>query len=269
MAFQLVVVFWAALLALPARTDDADSAGAAVTDEEPDETKALLKQLTIGMVGEIIDERTFVLRDTTSKSRKMPVHMRLGNVGVAPRSSLSDGEYEEKVQVAKEALRKALEKNTIWYKAAPSDVQPANQTDASSIVVADVWSMGGRHVSSVLLKDGHLTESRDYDSGEFGKDILSAASEKGKEDSYKKLEEALKENEEAKKAAAKAARAKELEEEKQNVEPLGIAGWIGISLLLILVVGAATNFGKASTKKSSLNRKKGFLERFWIKLKGA
>merc|ERR1711879_879734 len=105
---------------------------------------------------------------------------------------------------------------------------------------------------------------------DLAKDILTVAAEEEKKESYKKLEEALKESEKAKQDAAKAMRAKAEEEEAaENVESLGLPGWLSVAMLLFLVAGAGTNFGRPSNKKVNLNRKRGALERFWMKLKGA
>merc|ERR1711971_118370 len=119
------------------------------------------------------------------------------------------------------------------------------------------------------MGDGHLSHSEEYTS-ELGKDILTAAAEEEKKDSYKKLEEALKESEKAKQEAAKAAReAAAAQEAEANVEGFGAAGWLGLAVVGVLFLGVATNFGRPSNKKVNLNRKKGPLERFWMKLKGA
>jgi endonuclease YncB( thermonuclease family) len=266
-----VAAFWAALLALPICADDADSSAPASDDaaEDSDETKTLLKRLTITMAGEVVDERTFSIRDTsTSKGGRKEIHVRLGNVGAVPKGSLDDGEYAEKVKVAKEALGKVVDKQMIWYKAAPAEHQAPNETDAPNVVLADVWSIDGKHVNTHMKKEGHLAEASHYEL-DIGKDILTAAAEEEKKDSYKKLEEALKESQEAKKAAARAARAKAEEEEAEATEGMGLPGYLGIGTLVLITVGALTNFGRPSNKKVNLNRKKGPLERFWSKLKGA
>jgi len=263
--WMLAAFFCALMLAFPARAVEEEEEVA-----ESDETKALLKQLTIAMAAEVVDERTFLIRDA-GKGNKKAIHLRLGNTGAPSKEELDDGEYAEKARVAKETLGKLVDKQMIWYKAAPEELQPPAPADPAepTVVVADVWSIDGRHLSSLLKKDGHLSHSEEYHS-ELGKDILTAAAEEEKKDSYKKLEEALKESEKAKQEAAKAA-AKEAAaaEEAANVESFGVAGWLGVSVVLGLALGIATNFGRPSSKKVNLNRKKGSLERFWLKLKGA
>lgn len=259
----------AADAAAEASQADAAASDTAADGEETDETKLLLKQLTIGMASEVIDERTIAIRDAAGKGGKRTIHLRLGNTDIPPKGSLSDEDYAEKVRVAKENLQKLVDKQMIWYKVAPETFQQPAPSAGSEpdIVVADLWSIDGKHISTALKKDGHLGETQEYET-ELGKDILTVASEEEKKDSYKKLEEALKESEKAKKEAAKAAKKKVEEEEAAESEPIGMAGWLGLVMLGVIVVGAATNFGRKSNKKVNLNRKKGPLERFWNKLKG-
>merc|ERR1712139_294575 len=127
--------------------------------------------------------------------------------------------------------------------------QPPSSADGEpQVVIADLWAIDGRHLNSALKKDGHLSEAQEYES-ELAKDILTVAAEHEKKESYKKLEEALKESEKAKREAAKAARAQQEEEEAAEVEHFGLAGWAGISMLLLIVVGVFMNFGRGSNKK--------------------
>lgn len=273
---RLLVTFLALTFTLPVFGDEVSSeirstenpaAGAVETQEGSDETQKMISQLTIAMSAEVVDERTFAIRDASKGSKQ--VHLCIGNTGPTPRGSLDDGEYAEKVKVAKEALGKLVDKQMIWYKPAPDAVQPANSSGTTPLVIADVWSIDGKHIGGFLKKEGHLFEEKIYET-DLAKDILTVASEEEKKDSYKKLEEALKESEEAKKEAAKAMRAKAEEEEAaENVEGFGLAGWLSVAMVLIIVVGAATNFGRPTNKKANLNRRKGPLERFWMKLKGA
>jgi hypothetical protein len=255
------------LSTMPARAeDDAATPKSDEAEEEgADETKSLLKQLTITMAGEVIDERTFMIRGTSGRQQ---VHLRLGNCGLVPRGSLEEGEYEEKVKVAKEALSKFVDKQMIWFKAAPENMQPANETGQPSVVIADVWNTDGRHLPLYMKNEGHLDHAEEYDC-DLCKDILSVAAEVEKKESYKKLEEALKESEKAKKEAAKAEREKRQQEEEESVEGLGFSGWVGISVLLMIVVGALTNFGRPAKKKNNPNRKPGFWENMFRKMKGS
>jgi len=279
----LALAAYVAFLSAPAFGDaeqpplQQDPATEKVADDENDETAKLLKQLTIVMT-EMVDERTVVMRHVSSKDKKKTIHLRLGNTGPVPRGSLNDAEYAEKVNAAKAALAKMVDKQMVWYKAAPDASQPAasaGESDGSpDIVLADMWNKGGRHINTALKKDGHLSEAEEYHS-ELARDILTAAAETEKANSYKKLDEALKENEKEKRENDKANRAKAKEAEAAReaedaaAEGFGLAGWLGILMLVLLVVGVATNFGQASSKKTNLNRKKGKLEQFWMKLKGA
>jgi len=237
---------------------EADESGQA------DDTQKLISQLTIAMAAEVIDERTFAVRDTSKGAKQ--IHLRLGNTGPTPRESLDDGEYVEKVRVAKQALAKLVDKQMIWYKPGPESVQAVNSTAAVPSILADVWSIDGKHVSSFLKKEGHLSDEKAYET-DLGKDILTVASEEEKKESYKKLEEALKESEKAKQAAAKAMAEKD--EGEEAAESIGLPGWIGMAMVLAIAFGVATNFGRPSNKKINLNRKRGPFERFWMKLKGA
>jgi len=268
---RLSVAFLAALILVQAESEQ-DAATAKTAEDENDPTKLLLKQLTIGMM-DVVDERTVSLRHTSTKEGKGKrlVHMRLGNAGPVPRGSLSDDAYAEKVNAAKAALVTLVDKQALWYKVAPDSVQPPSSGEGvPDVIIADIWSKGGRHVNSALKKDGHLSEIQEYES-EIARDILGAAAKDAKEESYKKLGEAMKEHEKEKQAAEKASRAtaKATEDAEAASEGFGVAGWLGIALLASLGVGIATNFGKPSGKKTNLNRKKGKFEQLWMKLKGA
>merc|ERR1719454_193294 len=217
------------------------------------------------MSAEVVDEQTFAVRDASSGSKY--IYVRIGNTGSSPRGALDDGEYAEKQKVAREALGKLVDKQMIWYKAAPDAVQSTNSS-GSPVVLADVWTTDGRHVGNFLKKEGHLSDEQVYDT-ELARDILTVAAEEDKKESYKKLEEALKESEKFKQEAARAARAQAEEEETAENENFGFSGWTGVAMVSVIALGAATNFGRPSNKKVNLNRKRGAMERFWMKLKGA
>jgi len=244
----------------PANVEDA-------VTENKEEVDNIMKQLTIAMASEVIDERTFSVRDTAQKGKTL---VRLGNVAPVERGSLTEEEYAEKVEAGKAALAKLVEKSMMLWKAAPEEHQPKEDEEDEDldgkIVIADAWTVDGRHIPSLLTKEGHLISSPMYES-EFAKDILSAAADEEKKDAYKKLEEALKESEAAKAAERKAQlEAQRVEEEAQDVEPIGLGGWIGIIVFVLLVVGALTNFGRADQKKVNLNRKRGLVEKLWAKV---
>merc|ERR1719181_1350774 len=217
------------------------------------------------MSAEVVDEQTFAIRDASKGSKH--IYVRIGNTGLTPRGSLDDGEYVEKQSIAREALGKLVDKQMLWYKVAPETAQSTNSSGIP-VVIADVWTTDGRHVGNFLKKEGHLSHEEVYET-DLAKDILTVAAEEEKKESYKKLEEALKESEKAKQEAAKAARAQAEQEEQAESENFGLSGWTGIAMVGAIVVGAATNFGRPSNKKVNLNRKRGAFERFWMKLKGA
>jgi len=264
----------AALLAtVPLTAVRAEDAAPAQTDDAATENKAevdnIMKQLTIAMASEVIDERTFSVRDAAQKGKTL---VRLGNVAPIEKGSLTEEEYAEKVEAGKAALAKLVEKSMMLWKAAPDEHQPKEDEEDEDldgkIVIADAWTVDGRHIPSLLTKEGHLVASPMYES-EFAKDILSAAADEEKKDAYKKLEEALKESEAAKAAERKAQQeAQRAEEEAEDVEPIGFGGWLGLVVLAVLVVGALTNFGREDKKKVNLNRKKGLFEKLWAKVKG-
>merc|ERR1719453_767638 len=201
---------------------------------------------------------TFMVRDTGSKGEKK--HIRLGNVGLPEKGSMSEAEYQEKLDEAKAALAAFVDKQMVFWKEAPEEHQPPAVEGETPVMVCDAWTIDGRHITSMLTKAGHLTAAEKYKS-ELARDILSAEADEKKKDSYKKLEKALAESNKAKEEA-------EEEEDGEPVEPLGISGWIGIAVLIITVGGALTNFGRgASNKKGNPNKKRGFIQNILYKLK--
>merc|ERR1719156_395343 len=160
---------------------------------------------------------TFMVRDTGSKGEKK--HIRLGNVGMPERGSMSDAEYQEKVDEAKAALAAFVDRQMVFWKEAPEEHQAPQVEGETPVMVADAWTIDGRYITSMLTKAGHLKSDEKYKS-EIARDILSAEADEKKKDSYKKLEEALAESNKEKEEAQE-------EEDGEPVEPLGISGWIG------------------------------------------
>merc|ERR1719221_2160858 len=111
----------------------------------------------------------------------------------------------------------------VWYKPAAPEHQPAPTEGADGkpedVVLGDIWTTEGRHINSLVLKEGHVVPAQHYEE-ELARDILQAESEKQKEQSYKDLEEAIKESEKekAKAAAAEKAEAKKRQQENEPVE---------------------------------------------------
>merc|ERR1740138_734479 len=102
----------------------------------------------------------------------------------------------------------------------------------------------GRHVNSLAKKEGHVLNLDNYRE-ELARDILTVEAETAKKQSYKDLEEALKESEAAKAKERAAKRQEELaakKAEEEKGEPLGLAGWFGVATVVIILVGASTNF---------------------------
>lgn len=254
----------------------ADAAGeGSPAEEEQDETKALLAQLTIAMVSEVVDEHTLEIRDSgknAGESRRGKIHLRLGNVKPWRQGAAhSDEQHAERRATSKKALEALLAKQMIWWKAAPDEHQPPAPAEGSKeppVVIGDVWLIDGRHVNGHMAKEGHVDRDTKYHS-DLARNILTAESEEKKKESYAELERALKESEKAKAEAKKKIVAEELEKEKLKGEPIGLSGWIGLSFLGVIILAALCNFGRPSKKKVNLNRKRGPFERFWMKLKGA
>merc|ERR1719161_1880765 len=131
---------------------------------------------------------TFMVRDTGSKGEKK--HVRLGNVGLPEKGTMSDAEYQEKLDEAKAALAAFVDKQMVFWKEAPEEHQPPQVEGETPVMIADAWTIDGRHITSMLTKAGHLKADEKYKS-ELARDILLAEADEKKKDSYKKLEEAL------------------------------------------------------------------------------
>lgn len=238
--------------------EDAAAADGAAADGE-EKPRNLLEELTINMASEAVDARTFMVRDTAGKGYQ---HIRLGNVKVPEKGSMSDEEYQEKLDEAKSALAAFVDKQMIFWKPAPDELQPKDEGD-KNVVLADAWTIDGRHITSMLTKAGHLHENKEYEN-ELARDILSAEADERKKEQYKKLEEALKESNDAKAAAAEE---EEEEQAEDDSEPIGVGGWIGLIMIVALVLGTATNFGKGWKKRTNPNKKRGFIGNLLAKFK--
>jgi hypothetical protein len=220
-------------------------------DTEPEsdagkEAENVMKQVTITMSKEVLDERTILVRDNDSKNN---IIIKLSNVDPPEQGSFTDEEHKERLLAGKAALEKLVAKSMMLWKAAPEEHQPQQQEGADRVVVADAWTINGLHLNTKMQKDGHLVEKRQYTS-EFTGDILSAKAETSKKEAYKKLETALKENEkhEKKKKKEEAQKLKE-QDEAEDVQPIGVGGMLGLGMLGLLVVGVFTNFGMKGKKK--------------------
>merc|ERR1719161_920069 len=93
---------------------------------------------------------TFMVRDTGSKGEKK--HIRLGNVALPDKGSMSDAEYQEKLDEAKAALAAFVDKQMVFWKEAPAEYQPPPVEGETPVVVADAWTIDGRHITSMLTK---------------------------------------------------------------------------------------------------------------------
>jgi len=234
-------------------------------EEGGDKTKELLEQLTITMVSEVVDGQTLEVRDAKATGGRKKAHIRIGNTALPERGAgASESEHEEKITKSKDALEKLVGKQMIWFKPAPDEHQPSPVGVEVPVIVADVWLSDGRHLSTLMVKQGHLVAQEAYHT-DLARNILSAEADEAKQESYKKLEEALRESEKEKVRLAEEQR----KAEKMKREPIGISGWIGLGVLGIIVLGSLFNFGRPSKKKVNLNRKKGFFGNLWSKVKGS
>lgn len=249
------------------RADDEPAKGGDEAGKEgEEEDKGILSQLTITLGSDAVDERSFLIRDSDEVGKKKII--RLGNVKGHEESA--EG-YEDKVDKGSKAFKAFVEKQMIFWKAFPDEYQTKEMGGEKKdipIIVADVWTIDGRHVNSNLAKAGHLVEDQVYES-EHGKDILMADADAKKKDSYKELEEALKANNEAEKA--KKNKRSDDEDEDEVPEPLGFSGWVGLSVIGILFAGIFTNFGRGNQKKGrpGSTKKKGMFATLLGKIKGS
>jgi len=215
------------------------------------------------MVSEVVDERTVLIRDSAKAGRKL---LRLGNTAAPERGSQSEAEHEDKIESSKGALRQLVGKQMVWWKAAADEFQPKGEDPSGeAVVLADLWLMDGRHIPTMLVTEGHLAKTEHY-AEELARNILTAESDAVKKESYKELEEAIRESQKYKAEEAKAAKAKA--EADMPAESIGLGGWVGI-VVLVGVVAAAFLLVPEKKKKVNLNRKRGFFEKVWSKLKGA
>lgn len=240
----------------------ADEAGNTEPANGTSEVEDLLAKLSVTMISEVIDPVTMVVREGGRKLYK------LGNAAVPDWSDLPAEDQKVRWNRSLAALEKAVNKQMVWWKAAAEEFQPP--PGESTVVVGDVWTIEGRHISSQLIASGHLVAVDHYQE-ELARDILSAEAEQQKKEQYRLLEEALRETaEEVKvkkpksKPTGEGARADATQPDDGS---LGFGGWIGLILLAITVIGAVLNFGRESKKRPNPNRKKGTLELFWNKLK--
>merc|ERR1712186_95133 len=105
-AFQkmrsIALVFALACAFAYAEGEEATPPSEEAASEEVDETKALIDKLTITMISDVVDERTVVIRESSSRGGRQV--LRLGNVEKIEQGSMSDEEYAEKVEAGKNAL---------------------------------------------------------------------------------------------------------------------------------------------------------------------
>eukprot|EP00931_Biecheleriopsis_adriatica_P109406 TRINITY_DN8366_c0_g1_i1.p1 TRINITY_DN8366_c0_g1~~TRINITY_DN8366_c0_g1_i1.p1 ORF type:complete len:260 (+),score=65.75 TRINITY_DN8366_c0_g1_i1:37-816(+) len=158
----------------------------------PSDKSDVLSQLTIAMVQEVVDGQTIDIRGSSRAPKQL---LKMGNTALLKQGSLSEAAHEAKLDAAKQALHKRVDKQMIWWKAAPDSIQSAlfaGVSEGINMTVADVWTLEGEHLPSALCKLGHLERLEEYDE-ELARDILSVEAAKQKTDQYKQLEDALKE----------------------------------------------------------------------------
>lgn len=221
-----------------------------VLAEEEDETKQVLDQLTIAMVTEVIDEVTIEISQSGKGEgrRAGKIHIKLGNIKpVRKGAAHSDEQHTEKRAAAKQALTDLVGSKIIRWKAGPDEHQPAAPAEGSKdpqVIVGDMWLSDGRHINGLLANAGHVDRDTVYKS-ELTRDILQAASEERKKEAFVELERAMRESAREKKKQYAA----ELAKEKDAPEPIGVTGWIGLGLLVLMGLAGYYNFGRGSSKK--------------------
>jgi len=242
----------ASLNCLPwALAEEAEVAAEAAADDpgEADPTKAVIDQLTIGMVSEVIDGRTFEIRESGASHGRKKTHVKLGNVVIPTKGAgPSEEQHKARLEAGKDALSKLVNKQMIWWKAGPDEVQPpppgADDKEAPFQVIGDAWLMDGRHINSLLAKQGHLDREAAYES-ELARDILSAEADVQKKEAYKQLEEALKESGKQQKKELE----DRLKEEAMKPVPFGATGWIAIGSLGLLILWVLYTWLNSNKKK--------------------
>merc|ERR1712012_872048 len=138
-----------------------------------------------------------------------------------------------------------VHKQMVFWKAGPDEHQPpapAAGSKTPQVIVGDVWQMDGKHINSLMAKEGHVDRDQQYQS-ELARDILTAESDAKKQESYKELERALKESEKEKQKVATEQKKKEAAKKQAKADPnaIGVGGWIGLACIGSLILGAAFN----------------------------
>ncbi|CAK0840852.1 unnamed protein product [Prorocentrum cordatum] len=241
-----------------------------------------LRGTEAALVAGVLDGRSFyVFGKGASKLKKQ----RWQVAGVV----LRDGGAGE----AEGALRALVDKRRVYVRALPEEVQamPADGAEeGAEALLADVWDADGRHLGRLLVEGGSASAELDPSAPRselFGRDARPSAlgeaaarsAEEAQERAAAEKEEAMKEIADAagkvfedaaverearqREAAAKAA------EEAEGAPGGGAALCAGAGVALAIVACAAANFGRPTSKKVNLNRKRGWLEQQLRKLKGS
>lgn len=225
-----------------------------VSDDAPEKNSSqIMEQLTLGMVGDVVDERTFIIRDTSKRGN---IKLRLGNVEPPSQGSLNDDSYAAKLATAKKELEALVGRQMVWWKAAPG-----GQEESSGVILGDAWLSDGKHVAGVLQAGGHLQAAAHYIS-EISGDILAAKTAKDRKAQYQKLADALKEDRGEPTVFHPSATGTAPPVDQPS--PFGAAVWTGLFLMVVLVaVGClmaasqkATGRGAASAEKKKIKAKK-------------
>merc|ERR1719410_2499678 len=161
----------------------------------------------------------------------------------------SDEEHAAKRAAATEAFKGLVDKQMIWWKAAPDEHQPPPPAEDSKevpTIIGDLWTTDGLHINGFMAKQGHVDRDTKYHS-DLARNILTAESEERKKESYAELEKALKENQKEKLKAMEAHAKQQREEakakEKAEKEAIGVGGYAALGMVAVLVLAALCNFG--------------------------
>jgi hypothetical protein len=192
----------------------------------------IMKELEITLVSEILDGSSFTIRDKGSEARTV----RIGYVAGHKQHVTS--------------LKGVLKDSMLLYKAWPDE-----QQTVPGEILADVWTTEGMHIGLAMERQHGPAKSGVEQTTDYTKDILQVAAEQEKQKSYKKLEEALKEQGEFEHAQRIEAK---YETEKTSIDVKMVFGGVLIAACFIFpvyrAVSSAASENKAADARAAKQR---------------